>query len=358
MKKIGMIFPGQGSQCLGMCKEFYDEERIVQELFETASSCLDQNFTRLCFASSEKELRETVNAQTSIFLVSASIAQLLKEKYKIVPDIVAGHSSGEYSALYTAGGMSFADSLYLLKKRASFMQDATQNQEGGMMAVLGLPQEVVVDICKKYDDSEGTEKVAQVVNFNTASQVVVSGTLPELEQIKLDVKAIKGKAIPLNVAGAFHSRMMQESEKAFDLYLVKVDFKDLQIPFVNNVAAKCIADNEDVKKSLVKQISSPVLWWQAMDQFKDMDIIIEVGPGDKLSRILKKEWPEKEIVSVNNYKDLKNLLVLFDKTLDDFKNEDDASSKSEGEIKSAAQAEVSTKAESNPVDKESDLESL
>ena len=149
--KIGMIFPGQGSQFLGMGKEFFDNERLVQELFDQASNCLDQNFVRLCFASSEKELCQTSNAQTAIFLVSVSIYSLLKEKYGITPHIVAGHSVGEYAAIYAAEGITFPDALYLLKKRSLFMEEATKIQEGGMLAVLKISEARVRQICSFGD---------------------------------------------------------------------------------------------------------------------------------------------------------------------------------------------------------------
>ncbi len=335
IKKIGMIFPGQGAQFLGMGKDFYDQERVVQELFEEASACLDQNFTRLCFASSEKELRETINAQTSIFLISASIYTILNKKYGITPDLVAGHSSGEYAAIYAAGGMTFPDALYLLKKRSLFMEEATKNQNGGMLAVLGTTQEQLEKICKIYDPSQqvasqntpdfakatpGThgecERVAEIVNYNSPQQLVVSGTLPELEEVKLAVKELKGKAIQLNVAGAFHSRLMQEPAENFGLYMVKVDFKDLSVPLINNLQAKSVCIAQDVKDSLAKQICSPVLWWQSMQQFKDMDLIIEVGPSDKLAKMLQREWPDKKIVSVSNMADLENLLKMLGKEIE------------------------------------------
>jgi len=306
--KIGIIFPGQGSQYLGMGKSFYDRERLVQELFEQASKCLDLNFVRLCFASSDKEMKETINAQTSIFLASAAIYTVLNKKYGIVPDLVAGHSSGEYSAVYAAGGMNFADVLYLLKKRASFMQEATKGNVGGMLAVIGLSLQELKIICNKYDRPESNDYVAEIVNYNSPKQFVVSGTLPELDQIKDEVKLLKGKAIELSVAGAFHSRLMKQVEKDFSAYLVKVDFKDLQVSLINNVESKIVKTSEEIKSSLVGQTSLPVLWWPSMEQFKEMDLIIEIGPGTKFSKILKREWPEKQIFSINELQDLHALL--------------------------------------------------
>jgi [acyl-carrier-protein] S-malonyltransferase len=314
--KIGIIFPGQGSQCLGMGKEFYDRERIVQECFEEASQCLDQNFVKLCFAGSEKELRETVNAQTSIFLVGASIYRVLSEKYGIIPHVVAGHSSGEYTAIFAAGGMSFPDALYLLKKRSLFMEEATQSFPGSMIAIMGLDYDTLKTICDKYDDPTDIQRVAEIVNYNAPEQLVVSGTLAELEKVANDVRAHKGKVIQLNVAGAFHSRLMQEAEKNFALYMIKVDFKDLQVPLINNIEAQAVTTNEQIKDSLVKQMSSHVQWWPCMQQFKDCDIIIEIGSANKLSRMLKREWPDKEILAVTNIVELEVVLKLLGKELE------------------------------------------
>ncbi len=312
MKKIGMIFPGQGSQSLGMGKELYDKHRIVQEYFEEASSCLEQNFVRLCFASSDRELKETVNAQTSIFLVSAAIVSLLQVKYEIKPHMVAGHSSGEYAAIFAAGGMTFADALYLLKKRAMFMDEATQKHKGGMMAVINLPHNTLQEICREYDDGTD-ENVAEIVNYNSSTQMVVSGTLHTLEQIAVEVKTYGGKAIMLNVAGAFHSRLMKEAADLFALYMVKVDFKDLTVPLVNNINADVVTTGEQVHASIKTQMASPVCWRQAMERFRECDIILEIGPDDKLSKMLAREWPDKQILSIHTEQDIEKLFMLLER---------------------------------------------
>ena len=302
--KIGMIFPGQGSQFLGMGKEFYNENRTVQELFEDASACMGKNFVKLCFASSEELLRGTIETQTAVFLVSVSIFSVLKEKYGIVPDLVAGHSLGEYSAVFAAGGMNFADSIYLLSKRAKFMEEAVKNQDGGLLAVLGFPEDKLRKICEQYDKPDTLTNVAEIGCFNSPEQLVVSGTIPELELIAQDIEMLRGKAVMLPIKGGFHSRLLHQAEQLFSQYLLKVDFNKLNIPLVSNVTAQKITSAESVKLSLVRQTSSRVRWWESMKHFEKMDLIVEIGPNDKLAKMIKREWPDKPIVSINSLRDL------------------------------------------------------
>lgn len=316
--KIAMIFPGQGAQFVGMGKEFYDNERVAQELFEHASGCLKKNFVKLCFASSENDLKETQNTQTAIFLISSCIFQILKEKYNIVPDVVAGHSLGEYSAILAAGGMNFADAIYLLNKRAQFMEEATSTQNGGMLAVLNFPEDKLREIVAQYDQPKSLEHVAEIVNYNTPQQLVVSGTMPELEAIQKDIAAQRGKAVMLKVAGAFHSRLMREAEERFAAYLTKVDVHDLQTPLVSNLDAKPITTASEVKAALVNQISSPVLWWQSMQHIEDCDVIVQIGPSNVYAKMLQRQWPDKKIVAINEQKDVHELLAMLGREVPEF----------------------------------------
>lgn len=329
VKKIGMIFPGQGSQFLGMGKIFYDRERIVQELFEEASACLGINFTKLCFASSEKILAETLHTQTAIFVVSAAIAKLLEDKYQIAPHMVAGHSLGEYTAIHRAGGMNFVDSLYLLKKRAEIMHRAMSHQSGGMLAVLGFPLDQLEIICKNYDEAESVDHVVEICNYNSPTQFVVSGTLSLLQKVKEDVEMMGGKAIQLPVSGAFHTRMMKEAEKLFSLYLVKADFHNLKIPLVSNVEARIITEANEIKKALTKQTSGHLLWWESMQFFHYLDVIIEVGPNDKFAKMLRREWPEKMIVSINDYENIYQALTYLGMPVPEEQFEDEDNDPSE-----------------------------
>ena len=308
--KIGMIFPGQGSQYLGMGKEFYDQDRTCQEMFEDASNALKENCVKLCFSSSDKILQGTIVTQTGIFLVSAAIYTILANKYGLVPDLAAGHSLGEYTAVYAAKGLDFFDAIYLLSKRAQFMERGMEKQEGGLLAVMNLDLRVLQAICDRYDDANAS--VAEIAIFNSPTQVVVSGTLHELKMIAEEVEIMHGKAIFLPVAGAYHSRMMRDAEQDFAPYLVKVDFHRLAFPIINNIMALKVVTPEEIKLSLVKQTSSHIYWWTSMEKFKDMDLVIQVGPNDKFAKLLRREWPNFPVYAINSYQDIDTVLKVIE----------------------------------------------
>ncbi len=311
MQKIGLLFPGQGSQFSGMAKELYDKERTIQEFFDQASSCTGINFVKLCFASSDTELRQTAHAQTSIFLVSASLYDLISKKYNIIPHIVAGHSSGYYAALYAAGSLSFVDGLYLLGKRAQFMDEATQLHPGTMIAVVGITYNRLLEVCQLYDDPENSTSVAQIVNINSNDQFVVSVTIQAIEDVAQAAQRLGGKVIKLNVAGPFHSRLMEQAGTLFAQYLVKVDINDPKIPVVDNVTANILSLKEEIVESLKKHLAHPVLWADSMKHLESCNVILEIGPGDKLSKMLKRQWPDKQIFAINTQEDIDNALMVI-----------------------------------------------
>ncbi|HJZ23709.1 MAG TPA: ACP S-malonyltransferase, partial [Candidatus Babeliales bacterium] len=285
--KIGMIFPGQGSQFVGMAKNLYDQERLIQEYFEIAANCVDQNFVKLCFASSDEELLLTKNAQTATFLVSCSFFSLLKEKYGIMPMLVAGHGFGQYSALYAAGSLNFPDGLYLLKKRSEFMEEYMSRQNGGMLAVSKITELELKKIVTFYDKPEDCVSVVELAHYNSPFDFTLTGTIPELLLIADEIKKQRGKTKMLKVAGAFHSRMMREPQNLFRLYLEKVDICQSHIELINTVNGEKVSSCEELGTSLVEQFSASVKWWDSFQQFKHCDVIIEIGPSSTLTAFVK-----------------------------------------------------------------------
>ncbi len=311
MSKVAFVFPGQGSQTVGMGKELYDNYEIAKALFDKADAALGFSIKDMCFNGPEEELKKTYNTQPAILTMSVICYELLKAK-GLQPDIVAGHSLGEYSALVAAGSINFEDAVYLVHQRGKFMQEAVPLGQGGMAAVLGIERDAIVSICK--DVSDQGESV-QAVNFNCPGQVVIAGTLNGVEKAcELLKEAGARRTIMLPVSAPFHSTLMQPAAEKLAVELAKIDFKDAKIPVVANVTGEVMTDANIIKKLLVEQAASPVKWEDCVAEICKHDVkdFVEVGPGKVLNGFNKKI--DKTIVNFN-VEDIASL----EKTLDYFK---------------------------------------
>ena len=255
--KTAFVFPGQGSQKVGMLKDLYEAYPIVRERFAQADEALGYSISQLCFEGPDTELVKTANTQPAILTASVACYEILKEK-GFTPDIVGGHSLGEYSALVAAGVLDFKDAVYVVHKRGEYMQEAVPLGEGAMAAILALPREEVVRICGEVNDTVGS---VQAVNFNCPGQIVIAGATKAVEVAAEKMKEAGAKrAVMLPVSAPFHSRLMEPAAKRLQEELDKIEVKDAQIPVVANITGEILKDGATIKAALVKQAAAPVLW--------------------------------------------------------------------------------------------------
>ncbi len=308
--KIGMLFPGYGSQFVGMGKELYDDSRVMQEYFEEAANCLNVNFVKLCFAASDAELARMENAYTSLFLVSSAIAALLKQE-GIEPSIIAGYNIGEYSAIHAAGGISFPDGLYLLSKYQAFYQELLETVSVAGIQIVGLPTAQVKELCSRVQHSGA---IASIAVHDGLVQHTVMGTVGAIEALRELLAALPGVEIDdMGVEVGLHNALMDPVVLNFKLYLEKVDFKNLMCPLITNADAKLVHEGDSVKLSVIKQIHSPVLWQQSIELLNQCDVVIEVGPGSYLSSMVQAQYPEKKCRAINKMSDIEELRSLLGK---------------------------------------------
>ena len=307
--KIAMLFPGFGSQFIGMCKELYDEHRIIQEYFEQASNCLDRNFVKLCFASSDAELRIAHNAHTSIFLVSTSIVGLLRQM-EIYPDVVAGYNQGEYAALFAASGLSLPDGLYLLNKFAGFYREALEDMDVAAIDISGLSAEQLEDICVQANAYKAGEN-ASIAFYKTANMQTVTGYTQAVERVRdLVSKLTELEKVDIDVADlaiGLHSPLMDPVIERFRIYLEKVDFHDLDVCMMESINGECIERGTRTRKQVIRRINSPVVWTSVMRALAPYDIMLEIGPGTQLSKWAHELYPEKTILAINKPEDVQAL---------------------------------------------------
>lgn len=277
------VFPGQGAQFSGMGKDLYDSSDVAKQMFERANEILGFDITKIMFEGTDEELKQTKVTQPAIFLHSTILAACLGDEFQ--PDMVAGHSLGEFSALVANKTLSFEDALRLVSKRALAMQDACEKEPSTMAAILGLDDDVVEEICAKVDG------VVVPANYNCPGQLVISGAIPAVEKAcELLTEAGARRAMILQVGGAFHSPLMEPAREELAAAIESTTFNKPICPIYQNVTASAVSDPDEIKKNLVAQLTAPVRWTQTMNQMiaDGATEVVEVGPGKVLQGLFKK----------------------------------------------------------------------
>lgn len=291
MKKA-YVFPGQGAQFSGMGKDLYEASELAQELFHKANDVLGFSITDIMFNGTDEDLKQTKVTQPAIFLHSVILAKTLGEDFK--PDMVAGHSLGEFSALVAAGSLSFEDGLKLVSQRANAMQEACEIKPSTMAAILGLEDQVVEDICGAIDE------VVVPANYNCPGQLVISGSIEgvDLACEKL-LEAGAKRAIKLNVGGAFHSPLMQPAQEELKNAIQATTFKEPICPIYQNIDAKATRNPDQIQENLIKQLTGAVRWTQTVQNMiaDGSTSFTEVGPGKVLQGLVKKVDRKMEVAS-------------------------------------------------------------
>jgi [acyl-carrier-protein] S-malonyltransferase len=303
---FSVIFPGQGSQLVGMGKDLHDKYNLVQDFFKEADDTLGFSLSNLILNGPKEELDLTENTQPAIFLISYSIFQLIKKEFNInlsKANFFAGHSLGEYSALALAGSLSFSDTLKILKIRGKAMQNSVPKGVGGMLAVLGSE----IDIIKKIINENKTKYECFVANDNSVGQIVLSGTIEDLEKMMVDLKAANIKNIKLPVSAPFHCKLMNKATLIMKEEIDKLNFNEAKNILISNVTGKEISDSNELKELLVKQIESSVRWRESVLLMieKGVTQFIEIGPGKVLSGLIKRIDRNVKVSAINSEEDIK-----------------------------------------------------
>jgi len=307
---FSVIFPGQGSQMVGMGKEFYDKFDLVKNLFKEADDTLNFSISKLISDGPKEELDLTANTQPAIFLISYSIYNVIKKEFNIdlgKAKYFAGHSLGEYSALSCAGYLNFSDTLKILRIRGDAMQNSVPKGEGGMVAVLGSTVDVIEKILKDNEQN----LTAQIANDNSEGQIVLSGKTDDLDKLILILKENSIKNIKLPVSAPFHCNLMNKATNIMNDELNKLNFKEGENKLISNVTANEISNTTELKELLVKQIENRVRWRESVINMIDSGVnhFIEIGPGKVLSGLVKRINKEVKIDTINNQGDIEDLKI-------------------------------------------------
>ena len=305
---FSLVFPGQGSQTIGMGKDFFENYDLVKDLFKEADESLGISLSKIILEGPKDELDLTVNTQPAIFLISYSIFQVMKKEFNIDLDnakYFAGHSLGEYSALCAANYLSFSDTIKLLKIRGDAMQNAVPKGEGGMLAVLGSKVEIIEDILSENKNNF----IAQIANDNSEGQIVLSGRNSDIEKLIHVLKSKNVKNMKLPVSAPFHCKLMSNASKIMRNEIQKLNFQDSKIKLISNVTAKEILNKEELKTLLIDQIENRVRWRESVNHMIDNEVnhFIEIGPGKVLTGLIKRIDKTVKTNTINTESDIKDL---------------------------------------------------
>ncbi|MFA1818605.1 ACP S-malonyltransferase [Virgibacillus oceani] len=308
MKKIAYMFPGQGSQEVGMGKHIYDHDATIKEIYNEANQLLNKDISKLMFEGPAEELTETENAQPALLLSSIAVHRLLL-KEGIQPVMTVGHSLGEYSALVAAGAISLEEALPLVAERGRLMEAAFPKGQGTMAAVLGMKQDEIEMVIDKVESG-----IVDLANINCPGQIVISGDKEGIEEaITLLKEAGAKRVLPLNVSGPFHSRLMKSANEGMAKYLNEIKIKDAVIPVYANVSAQPVTDSEQIKDLLIKQLYSPVRFEDSIRNMMNIgvDAFVEIGNGKVLSGLVKKIHRRNHTFAIQDIDSLKDFLHWY-----------------------------------------------
>jgi len=305
---FSVIFPGQGSQSVGMAKNLYISHHYVRETFEKADSILNFSLSKIILEGPIEDLNRTENTQPGIFLVSHCIYEVVKRETNLdlnKAKFFAGHSLGEYSALSACESINFEQTIKLLKIRGKAMQSAVPEGEGGMIAILGTEISIITNLLKENEN----KYKCYIANDNSNGQIVVSGRIKDLDLLAEDLKKNSIKNILLPVSAPFHCKLMSSATKVMEKEIMSTNFKNPRNNIISNVTGKEISDAEKIKKLLIQQIESPVRWRESINYMIKCGVkkFVEIGPGKVLSGLIKRIDRSAGIVSVNELDDLKNI---------------------------------------------------